>query len=104
MKMINYLFVAILFPLSLIVAPKPTAQAAPKKLKLWYNKPAKYFEEALVLGNGTQGSTVFSGSAAVAKMLVQSTNDLLPALAKAWPSGKLFGFYKCSHEWRNQVD
>ena len=62
MKMINYLFAAILFPLSLIAAPKPTAQAAPKKLKLWYNKPAKYFEEALVLGNGTQGATVFGGT------------------------------------------
>jgi len=101
MKMINYLLVAILFPLSLVAAPKPTAQAAPKKLKLWYNKLAKYFEEALVLGNGTQGSTVFVGSAAVAEMLAQSINDLLPALPKAWPSGKVFGFCKWSHEWRN---
>ena len=96
MKMINYLVVAILFPLALAAAPKPAAQAKPKKLKLWYNKPAKYFEEALVLGNGTQGSTVFGGSAAVAKMLVQSTSELLPAAPKAWPSGKVFGFYKCS--------
>ena len=62
MKIINYLVVAILFPLSLIAASKPTAQSAPKKLKLWYNKPAKYFEEALVLGNGTQGATVFGGT------------------------------------------
>ena len=62
MKMINYLVVAILFPLSLIAAPKPAALATPKKLKLWYNKPAKYFEEALVLGNGTQGATVFGGT------------------------------------------
>ena len=31
-------------------------------LKLWYNKPAEYFEEALVLGNGTQGATVFGGT------------------------------------------
>jgi alpha-L-fucosidase 2 len=67
MKIINYLIVAILFPLSLVAAPKPTApkpetQATPKKLKLWYNKPARYFEEALVLGNGTQGATVFGGT------------------------------------------
>ena len=62
MKMINYLFAILLFPLSLAAAPKPTTQAAPKKLKLWYNKPAKYFEEALVLGNGTQGATVFGGT------------------------------------------
>ena len=32
-------------------------------LKLWYNEPAKYFEEALVLGNGHQGATVFGGIA-----------------------------------------
>lgn len=67
MKIINYLIVAILFPLSLAAAPKPLASksaaiATPKKLKLWYNKPAKYFEEALVLGNGTQGATVFGGT------------------------------------------
>jgi alpha-L-fucosidase 2 len=65
MKIINFLIIAILFPLSLVAAPKPTtttAQAKPKKLKLWYNKPAKYFEEALVLGNGTQGATVFGGT------------------------------------------
>ena len=62
MKMINYLVVAILFPLLLAAAPKPAAQVKPKKLKLWYNKPAKYFEEALVLGNGTQGATVFGGT------------------------------------------
>ena len=61
--MINYLVVAILVPLSIIAAPKPTtAQTLPKKLKLWYNKPARYFEEALVLGNGTQGATVFGGT------------------------------------------
>ena len=67
MKIINYLIVAILFPLFLAAAPKPTASkpaaiVTPKKLKLWYNKPAKYFEEALVLGNGTQGATVFGGT------------------------------------------
>jgi len=29
--------------------------------KLWYNKPAQYFEETLVLGNGQHGATVFGG-------------------------------------------
>ena len=62
MKIINYLIITILFQLSLAAAPKPTAKAVPKKLKLWYYKPAKYFEEALVLGNGTQGATVFGGT------------------------------------------
>ena len=28
---------------------------------LWYNRPAEYFEEALVLGNGKIGATVFGG-------------------------------------------
>ena len=30
-------------------------------LKLWYNKPAQYFEESLVLGNGKMGASVFGG-------------------------------------------
>ena len=29
--------------------------------KLWYNQPAKYFEESLVLGNGKAGASVFGG-------------------------------------------
>lgn len=29
---------------------------------LWYDKPATYFEEALVLGNGRTGATVFGGT------------------------------------------
>lgn len=29
--------------------------------KLWYNKPAQYFEETLVLGNGKAGASVFGG-------------------------------------------
>lgn len=28
---------------------------------LWYRQPAQYFEESLVLGNGTQGASVFGG-------------------------------------------
>nr|WP_321408633.1 glycoside hydrolase family 95 protein [uncultured Carboxylicivirga sp.] len=30
-------------------------------LKLWYDKPAIHFEEALVIGNGKTGATVFGG-------------------------------------------
>ena len=29
--------------------------------RLWYRQPASYFEESLVLGNGTQGACVFGG-------------------------------------------
>ena len=28
---------------------------------LWFNKPAQYFEETLVLGNGRMGASVFGG-------------------------------------------
>jgi len=29
--------------------------------KLWYNQPAQYFEESLVLGNGKMGASIFGG-------------------------------------------
>jgi alpha-L-fucosidase 2 len=32
-------------------------------LKLWYDEPAEHFEEALVIGNGRSGATVFGGTA-----------------------------------------
>src|SRR6186713_1191283 len=35
--------------------------SAQSKTILWYNRPAEYFEEALVLGNGKTGATVFGG-------------------------------------------
>ena len=37
-------------------------QKQQKPMRLWYDKPATYFEEALVLGNGKQGATVFGGT------------------------------------------
>jgi len=33
-----------------------------EKLKLWYKQPATYFEEALALGNGKIGATVYGGT------------------------------------------
>ena len=43
--------------------PKTVIVEAPIQppLKLWYDAPAQYFEESLVLGNGQQGATVFGG-------------------------------------------
>ncbi len=39
-----------------------TAQAqSPASQTLWYKQPAQHFEESLVLGNGTQGASVFGG-------------------------------------------
>lgn len=39
----------------------PGVVQAQSKNTLWYNRPAEYFEEALVLGNGKAGATVFGG-------------------------------------------
>lgn len=35
--------------------------SAQKTMRLWYNQPAQYFEESLVLGNGKMGATVYGG-------------------------------------------
>ncbi len=40
-----------------------TAHAQQPDKLLWYRQPAGYFEESLVLGNGTLGATVFGGVA-----------------------------------------
>ena len=37
------------------------ARAQQPDKTLWYKQPAQYFEETLVLGNGTQGASVFGG-------------------------------------------
>lgn len=44
--------------ISLVISIFSQAQA---DKTLWYKQPAQYFEEALVLGNGTVGATVFGG-------------------------------------------
>lgn len=70
MKKFSLLFILTIISIGLF-AQKKTVKKAPTKtnivasiqspLKLWYDNPATYFEEALVLGNGTQGATVFGG-------------------------------------------
>ena len=52
---IKKIFVSLLFTSFCI---KVTAQSTQK---LWYNKPAEFFEESVVLGNGKLGATVFGG-------------------------------------------
>ena len=42
----------------LLINQVVTAQS---NLTMWYNRPADFFEEALVLGNGKNGATVFGG-------------------------------------------
>lgn len=46
--------------LLLFLTIKGLSYAQPEKT-LWYKKPAQYFEETLVLGNGKLGATVFGG-------------------------------------------
>ncbi|MEY4525827.1 MAG: Alpha-L-fucosidase [Bacteroidota bacterium] len=48
--------------LTLIAFSTFAQQTQQKPMRLWYDKPATYFEEALVLGNGKQGATVFGGT------------------------------------------
>lgn len=36
--------------------------SAQSKQVLWYNQPAEFFEESLVLGNGKMGATIFGGA------------------------------------------
>nr|WP_319999752.1 glycoside hydrolase family 95 protein [uncultured Draconibacterium sp.] len=40
---------------------QPVGEKATSKHVLWYDKPATYFEESLVLGNGKMGASVFGG-------------------------------------------
>ena len=39
------------------------AKADERPLKLQYDRPAEYFEEALVIGNGQMGAIVYGGVA-----------------------------------------
>ena len=48
------------------------ASAQNDNLVLHYNRPAEYFEEALVIGNGTMGAIVYGGT----QRDVLSLNDL----------------------------
>ncbi|KOP36899.1 glycoside hydrolase family 95 protein [Flavobacterium sp. WLB] len=48
--------------LILLFASYYTNISAQSKNVLWYDKPADFFEESLVLGNGKMGATVFGGA------------------------------------------
>lgn len=65
MRKILAAFIAIVFfagihPLTAQQKKNPGIQ---QPMKLWYQKPASAFEEALVLGNGKMGATVYGGAA-----------------------------------------
>lgn len=50
--------VTLFIALIVLVAQAATAQST---TKLWFDEPATYFEESLVLGNGRFGASVFAG-------------------------------------------
>ncbi|RVU24188.1 glycoside hydrolase family 95 protein [Sandaracinomonas limnophila] len=52
----------IIFLLCSLCSLDSIAQVKQPSLKLWYKNPAQYFEEALVLGNGKIGATVYGGT------------------------------------------
>lgn len=52
-KLFYFTFIVLLFGIEPGFAQSPNT--------LWYNKPAQYFEESLVLGNGKMGAAVFGG-------------------------------------------
>lgn len=59
MKRITFFCLGILFFQPSIAQKKAISQAP---MKLWYRQPANAFEEALVLGNGKIGATVYGGT------------------------------------------
>lgn len=54
-------FVTVLMALAFMFGDRTGALADGNSLTLHYDKPATYFEEALVIGNGTLGATVYGG-------------------------------------------
>ncbi|GAB2594963.1 glycoside hydrolase family 95 protein [Spirosoma areae] len=55
----NQLYYALLLLITLVCPMLSQAQQPDKTL--WYKQPAQHFEESLVLGNGTQGASIFGG-------------------------------------------
>lgn len=49
------------FGIILLALCQATLVSAQSSSKLWYDRPAEYFEESLVLGNGRIGASVFGG-------------------------------------------
>ncbi len=46
---------------AIAIAAALSSAPAPGPLTLWYDRPAEYFEETLVIGNGKLGAAIYSG-------------------------------------------
>lgn len=64
--------VCFLATLSVLAQRKDESASKHHPLALHYDRPAKYFEEALVIGNGTLGATIYGGT----RTDVLSLNDI----------------------------
>ncbi len=60
----HLLFLALLAP-----ALQATAQQLP--MRLWYDRPAQYFEEAMPIGNGRLGAMVYGGAEEGVKLYIE---------------------------------
>ena len=54
MRKLTFLFLYLVIITPVAFSQSPT--------KLWYDRPAQFFEETLVLGNGKMGATIFGGA------------------------------------------
>lgn len=69
-----HLFVIFIFILSTqSCSTSETHKLKTKTYSLWYEKPASYFEESLVIGNGRMGASVFGGVEIDSMYLNEST-------------------------------
>jgi alpha-L-fucosidase 2 len=53
---------SVIFSISAIIISLPLHAISQSNLKLWYNKPAKTWTEALPVGNGRLGAMIFGGT------------------------------------------
>jgi alpha-L-fucosidase 2 len=61
MKIVRHLFLAILCCLILPTGFNAVAQNTPSHLRIWFNRPAENWNDALPVGNGRLGAMVFGG-------------------------------------------
>ena len=66
----------LIFTFSLCIQSCSTSETRENKSKqyeLWYEQPASYFEESLVIGNGSMGASIFGGVEIDSMFLNEST-------------------------------
>ena len=67
-------------------------------MKLHYDRPAEYFEEALVIGNGTMGATLYGGVKKDFGQENPKVKILLPMLLMLFPKSELYWIMRIMKE------